>query len=190
MAEANCRALVLYWTATGNTKMIGEAIEKKLTERGVDTDFHKITPDLDVSFFDYNLIFIGVPVYGNLPPKPVLKFLESQKRTGDVVKAAAPERPGCFAVMYCTYGGGHTGDHEAIPTLKYMGQTFEHMGIRVVNEWAVVGVFRQVKDPDYNPNGRLGDITERPDERDVKEIQGRVNGLLNQLQYKLPGFSV
>lgn len=186
MANSKCKALVLYWSATGNTKMIGEAVNTALAAKGVETSFHKITQDLEVDFFDYNLIFMGAPVYGNLPPKPVMKFLELQKRAGDFVKAAAPERPGCFAVMYCTYGGGHTGDHEAIPTLKLMGQTFEHMGIRVVDEWAVVGVFRQVKDPDYNPNGRLGDVTERPDERDVKDIQGRVNGLLHQLQYKIP----
>jgi hypothetical protein len=166
--------------------MIGEAIENELSDRGIETTLYKITPELEVDFFEYNLIFMGAPVYANLPPKPVMRFLENRRRAGDFLKAAAPERPGCFAVMYCTYGGGHTGDHEAIPCLKFMGQTFEHMGIRVVNEWGVVGIFRQVKDPDYNVNGRLGDITSRPDERDVRNIRGRVAGLLHQLKNKLP----
>jgi len=98
----------------------------------------EINGDLGIDPFSYELIFVGAPVYSNLGPQPVMKFLqELRSRAGEL--AAAPERPGHFAVIFCTYGGGHTGVGEALPLLKYMGQVFEHEGIRVVEEWPVVG---------------------------------------------------
>jgi hypothetical protein len=90
------------------------------------------------------------------------------------------ERPGHAAVVFCTYGGGHTGVREATPTLGYIGQHFEHAGIRVVAEWPVVGEFRKAGE-DYNKTGRLGDISGRPNENDLREIAGRTYGVLKQL---------
>jgi flavodoxin len=185
VTEQRCKSLTLYWSATGNTQKVAETIHRTLSEKGIDSTLLKISPDLEVDYFDYHLVFAGAPVYGNLPPKPVMRFLEDRKRESGAVIAAAPERPGHFAVVFCTFGGGHTGLAEAIPALKFIGQTFEHQGIRVVDEWPVVGVFRQVKDPNYNTDGRLGDITKRPDERDIDEIRGKVTGLLHRLKYKL-----
>ncbi len=186
MADEKCRALVLYWSGTGNTQKVAETIHSTLSERGVDSTILKIKPDLNVTYFDYHLVFFGVPVYENLPPKPIIRFLQIQKSERGTVVAAAPEKPGHFAVMFCTYGGGHTGLNESVPALKYMGQFFEHVGIRVVDEWAVVGFFRQVKDPNYNTDGRIGNIVDRPSEQDLNDIRGKVTGLLHRLKYKLP----
>ena len=129
-------------------------------------------------------MFLGAPVYGNLGPKPVMRFLE-RLRDGSPVLAAAPEQPGHYAVVFCTYGGGHTGVDEAVPFLKYMGQVFAHHGVRVVEEWPVAGEFKGVKDPDYNASGRLGSVVGRPDQRDLDEVSGRVAGLLRRLQHLL-----
>ena len=186
MANEQCKSLTLFWSNTGNTKKVAETIHTTLRKKGVDSTLLEITPDLNVNYFDYHLLFIGAPVYSNLPPKPVMKFLEKKKKEGGKVIAAAPEQPGIFAVMFCTYGGGHTGAAEAVPMLKYMGQSFEHQGIRVVEEWAVAGVFRNVKDPNYNTDGRIGNVTDRPNENDLNEIKGKVSGLLHRLKYKLP----
>jgi hypothetical protein len=113
-----------------------------------------------------------------------MKFLRKLRRRAANLPAA-PEKPGHFAVMFCTYGGGHTGIGEAIPLLKYMGQVFEHEGIRVVEEWPVVGEFPGINDPDYNTAGRLGDNTGRPNDSDLRIIAGQVSGLLRRLQHKL-----
>ena len=190
MSEERCKATVLYWSHTGNTKKVAEAIFSTLEQRRVDVTLTEMKPELEVDYFDYHLVFVGAPVYTNLPPPPVSKFLLRRKRQSGAVVAAAPERPGRFAVVFCTFGGGHTGLSEAVPMLKYMGQAFEHMGIRVVDEWPVVGFFRDVKDESYNTDGRIGDITGRPDERDLEEIRGKVRGLLHRLQYKLPPLGV
>jgi hypothetical protein len=144
----------------------------------------EINDDLEIDTFSYELIFLGSPVYFNLAPQPVMKFLQ-RLRSHAANLAAAPEKPGHFAVTFCTYGGGHTGIGEAIPLLKYMGQAFEHEGIRIVEEWPVVGDFPGINDPNYNTAGRLGDITGRPNISDLRIVAGQVFGLLRRLQYKL-----
>jgi hypothetical protein len=66
-----------------------------------------------------------------------------------------------------------------------MGQVFEHEGIRVVEEWPVVGEFPGINDPNYNTAGRLGDITGRPNVNDLRVVSWQVSGLLRRLQHKL-----
>jgi flavodoxin len=185
MAEKLCKAITLYWSGTGNTEKVAKTIHNTLVEKNIDATIMKMNPDLEVDYFDYNLVFIGAPVYENLPPKPIIRFLSNRKKKMGNVVTSAPERLGHFATIFCTYGGGHTGVNEAIPALRYMGQFFEHVGIRVVTEWAVPGFFKQIKDQSYNTDGRFGDVTLRPDEKDLNEIKGRVTGLLQQLKYKL-----
>jgi hypothetical protein len=141
---------------------------------------------MEVEYLDYNLIFLGAPVYENLSPKPVLSFLRrNRRRDGVDLIASAPEKPGVAAVPFCTYGGGHTGYTEADPMLKHIGQYFEHEGIRVVDYLAVVGVFPEA-DVSYNTEGRFGEIRQRPDEHDLDEVAGRVRGTLRRLQFVLP----
>ena len=190
MADQQCKAITLWWSHTGNTKAVAETIHSTLQEKGIDSTLTEITSsDMEVDYFEYNLVFVAAPVYTNLPPPKVSKFLLKRKKDSGTVIAAAPERPGIFAVMVCTYGGGHTGYNEVVPALKYMGQFFEHMGIRVVDEWGIVGFFQGVEDPNDNTDGRMGDIAGRPNERDLAEVRGRVTGLLHRLKYKLPGVS-
>jgi hypothetical protein len=113
-----------------------------------------------------------------------MKYLQSLRgRAANL--AAAPEKPGHYAVVFCTYGGGHTGVAEAIPLLKYMGQVFEHEGVRVVEEWPAVGDFPGINDPNYNTAGRLGEVTGRPNDGDLRIVAGQVSGLLRRLQRKL-----
>jgi multimeric flavodoxin WrbA len=129
MAEG--KALVLYWTKNGNTEKMARRIHDTLQKAGMTVSIARITQELTVEYFDYNLIFLGAPVYENLSPKPVLAFLhKNRRRAGVKLLASAPEVPGVAAVPFCTYGGGHTGYHEAEPMLKHIGQYFEHEGIR------------------------------------------------------------
>jgi len=180
------QALVLYWTKNGNTEKVARRIHDTLKQAGMEVSIARITQDLAVEYLDYNLIFLGAPVYENLSPKPVLAFLhKNRRREGVKLLASAPEKPGVAAVPFCTYGGGHTGCHEAEPMLKHIGQYFEHEGIRVVEDIAVVGVFPEAEES-YNTEGRFGDIRQRPDEGDLQEVAGRVRGILRRLQHVLP----
>ncbi len=180
----NCRVLVLFWSKGGNTRKVAETIHATIQSHGLSSELVEIEADLGIDVFSYELVFIGAPVYDNLGPQPVMKFLRRQKlRAANL--PAAPEKPGHFAVMFCTFGGGHTGIGEALPLLKYMGQAFEHEGIRVVEEWPVVGVFPEVDNPYYNTAGRLGDVTGRPNDYDLRIVAGQTSGLLRRLKLKL-----
>ncbi len=180
----NCRVLVLYWSKGGNTRKVAETIHTTVQRHGISSEIMEINDDLGIDTFSYELIFVGAPVYFNLAPQPVMKFLQGlRSRAANL--AAAPEKPGHFAVTFCTYGGGHTGVDEAVPLLKYMGQAFEHDGIRVVEEWPVVGDFPGISDPLYNTAGRLGNVTGRPNDSDLRVVAGQVSGVLRRLQYKL-----
>jgi len=180
------KALVLFWTKNGNTEKVARRIHDTLQKAGMEVSISRIHKDLKVEYLDYNLIFLGAPVYENLSPKLVLSFLhKNRRREGVELIASAPEIPGVAAVPFCTYGGGHTGYNEAVPMLKHIGQYFEHEGIRVVEYIAIVGVFPEA-DESYNTEGRFGDIRERPDEHDLMEVEGRVRGILRRLHRVLP----
>jgi flavodoxin len=180
------KALVLFWTKNGNTEKVARRIHDTLQRAGMDAAIDRISKEREVEYFDYNLIFLGAPVYENLAPRPVQSFLhKNRRRDGVELQASAPEVPGVAAVPFCTYGGGHTGYPEAEPMLKHIGQYFEHEGIRVVDYLAVVGVFPEA-DESYNTEGRFGDIRLRPDEHDLEEVAGRVRGILRRLHRVLP----
>jgi flavodoxin len=180
----SCRVLVLYWSKGGNTRKVAETIHTTVQRHGLSSDIIEIKADLEINAFSYELVFVGAPVYFNLAPQPVMKFLQTlRSRAANL--AAGPEKPGHYAVVFCTYGGGHTGVDEAIPLLKYMGQVFEHEGIRVVEEWPVVGDFPEINDPHYNTAGRLGNVTGRPNANDLQVVAEQVSGLLRRLQHKL-----
>lgn len=180
------KAIVLFWTKNGNTEKVARCIHDTLQQAGMEVTITRIHKELEVEYLDYNLIFLGAPVYENLSPKPVLSFLrKNRRRDGVELVASAPETPGVAAVPFCTYGGGHTGYREAEPMLKHIGQYFEHEGIRVVDYIAVLGFFPEA-DISYNTEGRFGDIRKRPDEHDLAEVAGRIRGILRQLHRVMP----
>jgi hypothetical protein len=179
------KSLTLYWTKNGNTEKVARCIHQTLEKAGIEDTILRMTKDLQVEYLDYNLVFIGSPVYENLPPKPVIQFLKRHRKRGVEIVASAPEIPGAAAITYCTYGGGHTGYNEAVPMLKYIGQFFEHEGIRVVDDIAVPGVFPEAEEA-YNTKGRFGIITDRPSAHDLREVEGRVLGILRRLHRVLP----
>ena len=179
--KRTAKSVVLFWSRSGNTRKVAETIHRTIAGAGFPADLVEITQEIKIDYLEYYLIFCGAPVYSNLPPDPVVEFLKNQKENGPEILPGAPERPGHFAVVFCTYGGGHTGRREALPTLAYMGQFFEHAGIRVIDEWPVVGEFAGAG-ADYNTSGRLGDITGRPNDQDLNNIQEQVKGLLCRLR--------
>lgn len=186
MSPDALKALVLYWSAGGNTRKVAQAIHDALYGEQVDAEIREMDEDLDVNVYDWPLVFLGSPVYQFLPPEPVREFLGKQQKIHGGVEPSAPVRPGRFGVVFCTYGGPHTGVREAVPCLKYLGQVLEHSGVPVVDEWAVVGEFHEARQEPLNLMGRLGDIRGRPNESDLAEVRGRVEGLLRRLEHVLP----
>jgi flavodoxin len=177
------RAAVVYWSRTGNTEKVARTIEQALQAGGVDVTYHCVEDAAELDWFSYDLLCLGFPSYGWSPPAPVNKWLKAkfaEYRAQSRVKTGAPEIPGKYVLIFCTYSGPHTGIDEAVPAAEYAGQFFAHLGLKVVDKWYVVGEFHGSLE--NSTLGRLGDIRGRPNEDDLERIERDTHTLLDQMQ--------
>ena len=173
------KALIIYWSATGNTKLVADTINKTLQNGGVNAILKPVVEAEDTDLYEYDLVFIGTPSYSWQAPKPVQKYIEAKmdyhRKRGDI-KLCAPKLPGKRAVSFVTYSGPHTGIKEAIPVGKYLEQFFEHLGFEMAGEWYTVGEFHNSEE--NSTKGLLGDIRGRPNQQDLDEIARNVRELV------------
>ena len=174
--------LNLYFSSTGNTEKVAQRITDRLKKLGHDVHTLKVRKkDVEVDPLKYDFIFAGSGVYFQLPGKPLMelfrRLLQSYSQSGEI-KPGSPRRSSARAVIYCTYGGVHTGINEAIPAVKYMGQLFDHLGYDIVGEWYVIGEYLAERLQSHSVNGRLGDIRNRPNEADLSDVDQRVTGIM------------
>lgn len=177
------KSLILYWSAGGNTKKAADEIRSVLEEAEVSVRMEKITGDLEIDLYQYDLVFFGAPSYQWIPPVDVQTYIHrtiTRIRKG-VRPVGAPRRSGKFGVVFCTYGGIHTGLKEGIVAGKYMAQFFEHIGFMVLDEWYTPGKFQGWEEG--SRNGKLGNILERPDQRDLHEIRTGTLEILQSLDF-------
>ena len=173
------KALVIYWSATGNTKRVAETIDNALKNGGVNSVLKPVKEADTEDLYEYDLVFIGAPSYMWQPPEPVQEYIKEKmnyyRERGDI-KLGAPKLPGKYGVVFATYSGPHTGINEAIPVGKYLGQFLEHLGFDIAGEWYTVGEFHGSEE--NSTKGRLGDIRGRPNQQDLDNITRDVNELL------------
>jgi hypothetical protein len=176
-------AIIIYWSKTGNTEKVAQAIEEALEEAGIEVSLKRVEDAGEVDFYGYDLVCVGFPSYQWRPPKPMDAFLNSKlkayRRQGRV-KVGAPQVPGKHALIFCTYSGPHTGIREAVPAGLYAGQFFEHLGFAVLGEWYVVGEYHGSEEA--STQGRLGDIRGRPDEQDLQKVRQDVLSLVDTMK--------
>jgi hypothetical protein len=176
------RILNLYFSSTGNTEKVAQRITATLKQLGHEVDTRKLAGDEEVDLLSYDLAFMGSGVYQWLPGKGLQEFIAARLAhyaKAQEIKFASPRRDHKKAVIYCTYGGAHTGVNEAIPAVKYMGQLFDHLGFEIAGEWYFIGQYpSKGRFSDYSTQGRLGNIEGRPNEADLKEVAERVTGVL------------
>jgi hypothetical protein len=179
------KVLNLYFSSTGNTGRVAATIGDTLRILGHTVDTYEVTDKAtDLDILRYNLVFAGSGVYRQLPGKPVMELFSDligkYVKTGDI-QPASPRRPSAYAIIYCTYGGVHTGINEAVPAVKFMGQLFDHLGYTILAEWYVVGEYKPDNLKQHSVNGRLGDIRGRPNQEDLREVAEKLKGLLRML---------
>ena len=184
--KSQLNALIIYFSATGNTQKVANVIWETLQEEKVKVNLLKVQDAAEEELYDYNLVFLGTPSYSFLPAKPIMDFInnkmELHMKRGDI-KLCAPKIPGKNAVVFCTYSGPHTGINEAIPVGKYMGQFFEHIGFEIAAEWYVVGEFHGREE--NSTLGRLGNIKGRPNQQDLATVRRDVRDLIMSITSRI-----
>lgn len=176
------KAIVIYWSATGNTEKVANTIRSSLTEDKVNVKVVKMSEADNIDLYEYDLVLLGCPSYQFLAPEPVQSFVKNKMKQyverGDI-KLCAPKLPGKSAVTFCTYSGPHTGVNEAIPVGKYLGQFFEHLGFELKGEWYTVGEFHNRQE--LSTKGRLGNIIGRPNEEDLAEVKRKLHEVVKSI---------
>ena len=174
------KILNLYFSTTGNTAKVAQTISDTVQQAGHQVDTVRIVKSEPVDVLPYDLVFVGSGVYEWLPGLAMQKMFATLRRqyvADGEIKSSSPRRPDKKAVVYCTFGGAHTGINEAIPAAKYMGQLFDHLGYEILGEWYIVGEYHG-KYKEFSTGGRLGDIHGRPNEADFKDLAEKVKGIL------------
>ena len=176
-------AAVIYWSKTGNTERTASAIGDGLEEGGARVTMMTVEEAEEIDYFDYDLVCVGFPSYQWAPPEPVVRWLKEKHSAyarGGRVQPNARRVEGTSALVCCTYSGQHTGVDEAIPAGLYAGQFFAHLGIRVLDEWYVVGEYHGREEA--NTKGCLGDIRGRPNAEDLRQVKQRAWSLARRLR--------
>ncbi|NDV23355.1 hypothetical protein [Desulfovibrio sp. JC022] len=180
------KILNLYGSLNGQTEKVALEIEKAAVQAGHNVSTVNLKKEgVLFDLLNYDFTFIGSGVYTWLPGKSVQDWINRQlayAREKNLILPGSPRIPGKFACVYCTYAGPHTGEAEAVPAIKYMGQLFDHLGITVADEWSVIGAFVPEKMQHFNISGRLGNIEGRPNADDLKQVREKTIGLLGSLQ--------
>lgn len=175
------KVLILYYSINGSTERVARRIEKGFERKEFDVTVRKIQEADNISYFDYDLICFGFPSIHWHVPAPVEQYLKSQfqkhTKEGRIIPGAP--RIGKDVLLFCTYCGTHTGIREAEPAVRYAGQFFEHVGFSVVDEWYVVGEFKN-NEPN-NLYGRLGNVSGQPDEASLGRIESAAVNLASRL---------
>ena len=184
------KILNIYASLNGQTEKVAREIEKACIENGCMVATINVRESVQdqmqaVDLLKSDITFIGSGVYTWLPVKQMLKWIEIQlasARNNGLILPGSPRIPGKFACVYSTYAGPHTGEAEAIPAIKYMGQLFDHLGITIAGEWAIPGAFIPEKMQAMNTSGRLGNIEGRPNAHDLKMVREQTAGLIKSLE--------
>lgn len=165
-------ALIIYWSKTGNTEKVANAIKQGLEEADFKVTLTKPEEAEALDYFDFDLVCVGCPSYSWHPPEPMTAFLEKNfatYRQNGKIKTGSPKIPGKNALMFVTYSGPHTGINEATPVGKDLGQYFEHLGFTVIDEWYVLSEFHGSLE--HSTQGRLGDVRGKPTAEQLQVIK-------------------
>ncbi len=166
------KAVIIYYSATGNTAKVASAIQLGLEEAGFLVETKKPQEAANIDFFNYDLVCVGSPSIEWQPAKPMADLLKAKLdtyRTQGKIKLCAPKVPGKNAIVFVTYSGPHTGIDEATPAGKTMRQYFEHLGFTVKAEWYVISEFHgRLENSTF---GKLGDIRGKPTVLELAKIK-------------------
>lgn len=177
------KALIIYYSETGNTEKVASAIKRGARKAGLEPTVKKVSEAFDEDYYDYDLVCFGTPVRHALPPPPVMNLIHKnfvRYRTNPRdVRLPASSIPGKYALVFVTFSGPHVGVDEALPGGALLVQEFEHLGFKVKGEWYIVGEFHGWKEG--STRGRLGDIRGRPNTEDLGRVEEKTIKLVRSL---------
>ena len=86
--------LGIYFTGTGNTKIVSLKAKQELENRGHSLDFVDVIKDEVKSLEDYDGLFVFYPIYGFNCPKPVIKYVKKIKKVSKKIPCVIMKQSG------------------------------------------------------------------------------------------------
>jgi multimeric flavodoxin WrbA len=177
------KALIVYYSISGNTEKVAKAIEKGIRNTGIETTLKKASEAMEEDYYDYDIICLGSPSIHSLPSKPIMNLIQKNfvryRRTPNNARIPSPQIPGKYALVFVTFSGPHVGIDEAYPVGKYMLQEFKHLGFNIRGEWYVLGEFHGWKEG--STRGFMGDIRGKPTPETISLIEEEASKLTKSL---------
>ena len=171
------RGLILYQSMTGNTEKVAKRFLKAFKNKGWECDIFKVDKDITVdnmpfSYDDYDFLCAGSGVYAALPGKEItdlmFKYTHQSRRAGKIVRVHRRITPGPKkGIVFVTYAGTHLGPKEAEPALSLLELNIEHLKFKCVGRFSCPGAVGNRR----TPGQWFGDISGRPNERDLTKAQ-------------------
>jgi len=175
-------ALILYFSSTGNTEKVAQALRLGLEEAGVLVTVKKPQEATNVDYFNFDLVCVGSPAIQWHPVKPLDDLLKAKLdayRKQGKIKPSAPKIAGKNALIFVTYSGPHTGLDEATPAGKYIAQFFAHVGFNIIGEWYILSEYRG--NMENSTKGKMGDIRGKPTADDLLKIMQDAKTLASKI---------
>lgn len=116
------KTAIVYFSQTGNTNKLAEAIADGLQRGGLACDLVPLVKADPQNLLKYDAIGLGNPVFFWKPPFPMRQFI-----------ARLPSLVGKKAFVFCTYG-----THRST-TLSVMARSLMKKGLQVVDSFAARG---------------------------------------------------
>lgn len=174
---ATKKGLVIYQTVLGNSEKVALRFKKVFEKKGWSCDVFKVekgmTADsLPFDFNDYDFLCAGSGVYAALPAKElvdiIFKITHETKRKGKIVRVHRRLTPGPKkGIVFVTFAGTHLGPKEAEPALALLDLCIEHLRFKCVGRFHCPGAVSNKP----TPGQWYGDITGRPNERDLRKAE-------------------
>lgn len=77
------KGIILYFSGSGNTKLIAKKIENELTKNGCEIEIHSIEEKLDIKNFSYDYLIIGFPKYFEYVPQIFMEYINENLHPSD-----------------------------------------------------------------------------------------------------------
>ena len=91
-SEGTMKGIIIYFSLTGNTKKVAHAIHNGMNQSVERCDITTLKKADSSRLTDYDLIAIGSPIWGGVPPN-VMRFIDTM-----------PSLKGKHAMVFCTHG--------------------------------------------------------------------------------------
>ncbi len=129
------KALILYFSGTGNTKYVAKLIDSEMRTLGLSTELHSIEEAFSIQPDTYDFLVLGCPKYYE---RPVFYFIDYLKKNLPKSKNTVP------AMMFCTQAGPLNTDFKGLEKMlaKKNHRIIAEESITLANNLLFFGTFK------------------------------------------------